>query len=48
MAQNEDSEESKFRLRSYQEEMLEASLLGNVIIKVDPPDTGVYGYQLIG
>jgi hypothetical protein len=34
MAKNGDSEESKFRLRSYQEEMLEASLRGNVIVKV--------------
>ena len=34
MAENEDSEESQFRLRSYQEEMLAASLRGNVIVKV--------------
>ena len=34
MATNGDSDESKFRLRSYQEEMLEASLGGNVIVKV--------------
>lgn len=41
MAQNGDSEEPKFSLRSYQEEMLEASLLGNVIIKVDLPATKI-------
>lgn len=35
MAQNGDSEESKFKLRSYQEEMFEASLKGNVIVKMD-------------
>jgi hypothetical protein len=33
MTQNGDPEVSKFRLRSYQEEMLEAAVQGNVIVK---------------
>jgi hypothetical protein len=34
MADKDVEDDSKFRLRSYQEEMLDASLRGNVIVKV--------------